>query len=245
LTSDGLPSSCDNLIVRAFHDVIVEKTSRVPGFFKLSIAERLEYVRKACGLTPQEVELLSKVGNLTLETADRMVENAVGTMSYPLSIAVNFLIDGQDRLIPMVIEEPSVVAAASNAARIMRSRGGITTEATEPIMIGQVQLLDAKDPEASRRVILAHSEEILKLANDQDPFLTKLGGGAKGLGESVGLPDGEDGGHAPPGRRQGRNGRQRCEHHVRGSRTSHREADRGQGVPPDHLKLGGQEAREG
>jgi len=181
LTSDGLPSSCDNLIVRAFHDVIVEKTSRVPGFFKLSIAERLEYVRKACGLTPQEVELLSKVGNLTLETADRMVENAVGTMSYPLSIAVNFLVDGQDRLIPMVIEEPSVVAAASNAARIMRSKGGITTEATEPIMIGQVQLLDAKDPEASKRVILAHSEEILKLANDQDPFLTKLGGGAKGL----------------------------------------------------------------
>ena len=156
-------------------------TSRVSGFFKLTIAERIEYIRKACELTPEEVELLKRAGNLTVETADKMIENVVGVMPYPLGIAMNFMIDGQDRLIPMAIEEPSVVAAASNAAKIMRGRGGIITSATDPIMIGQIQVLGTKDPEASKKAILANSKEILRMANDQDPFLNKVGGGAKGL----------------------------------------------------------------
>jgi len=159
----------------------VKGTSRVSGFFKLTIAERIEYIRKACELTPEEVELLKRAGNLTVETADKMIENVVGVMPYPLGIAMNFMIDGQDRLIPMAIEEPSVVAAASNAAKIMRGRGGIITSATDPIMIGQIQVLGTKDPEASKKAILANSKEILRMANDQDPFLNKVGGGAKGL----------------------------------------------------------------
>ena len=156
-------------------------TSRVSGFFKLTIAERVEYIRKACGLTPEEAELLNRAGNLTVETADRMIENVIGVMPCPLGIAMNFMIDGQDRLIPMAIEEPSVVAAASNAAKIMRGGGGIITSATDPIMIGQIQVLGIKEPEASKRAILDHSKEILTMANDQDPFLTKVGGGAKGV----------------------------------------------------------------
>jgi len=159
----------------------VKGTSRVSGFFKLTIAERVEYIRKACGLTPEEAELLNRAGNLTVETADRMIENVIGVMPCPLGIAMNFMIDGQDRLIPMAIEEPSVVAAASNAAKIMRGGGGIITSATDPIMIGQIQVLGIKEPEASKRAILDHSKEILTMANDQDPFLTKVGGGAKGV----------------------------------------------------------------
>ncbi|HYA22136.1 MAG TPA: hydroxymethylglutaryl-CoA reductase, degradative [Thermoproteota archaeon] len=159
----------------------MDGTSRVPGFYKLSIEDRLDYIRKICGLTPEEVELLMRVGGLNLDVADRMVENVIGTMSYPLAIAVNFLIDGLDRLVPMVIEEPSVVAAASNAAKMMREKGGIFTSATEPLMIGQIQLLGIEDPWAARLRAVEHANEILQLANEQDPFLTKVGGGAKGL----------------------------------------------------------------
>lgn len=153
----------------------------MPGFYKLSVKDRLEHVRRVCGLTSEETELLMKTGGLNLDVADRMVENVIGTMSYPLAIAVNFLIDGLDRLVPMVIEEPSVVAASSNAAKMMREKGGIFTNATEPLMIGQIQLLEIEDPWAARLRIIEHTDEILQLANEQDPFLTKVGGGAKGL----------------------------------------------------------------
>lgn len=159
----------------------MDGTSRVPGFYKLSVKDRLEHVRRVCGLTSEETELLMKTGGLNLDVADRMVENVIGTMSYPLAIAVNFLIDGLDRLVPMVIEEPSVVAASSNAAKMMREKGGIFTNATEPLMIGQIQLLEIEDPWAARLRIIEHTDEILQLANEQDPFLTKVGGGAKGL----------------------------------------------------------------
>jgi hydroxymethylglutaryl-CoA reductase len=159
----------------------MDGTSRMPGFYKLSVKDRLEHVRRVCGLTSEETELLMKTGGLNLDVADRMVENVIGTMSYPLAIAVNFLIDGLDRLVPMVIEEPSVVAASSNAAKMMREKGGIFTNATEPLMIGQIQLLEIEDPWAARLRIIEHTDEILQLANEQDPFLTKVGGGAKGL----------------------------------------------------------------
>jgi len=164
-------------MVRDFH-LPMDKTSRISGFYKLPINERLDYVRKFCNLTPEEVECLREVGNLDLETADRMIENAIGTMAYPLAIAVNFLIDGKDYLVPMVLEEPSVVAAASNAARMMREEGGIFTSSTEPIMIGQIQSVDLTDPQAAKLRISEHVDEILKVANDQDPFLVSLGGGA-------------------------------------------------------------------
>lgn len=157
------------------------KTSRMPGFYNLSVEERLKRIAGFAELTDDEVKLLSKEGNLSLEVADRMVENVVGTMAYPFSIALNFLIDGKDYVIPMVIEETSVVAAASNAAKMTRAKGGIFTEATNPVMIGQVQLMRVSDPSTARMKILEHEEEILKLANDQDPVLVKFGGGTKGL----------------------------------------------------------------
>ncbi|MBO3769755.1 MAG: hydroxymethylglutaryl-CoA reductase, degradative [Thermoproteota archaeon] len=159
----------------------MDRTSRIPGFYNLSIEERRSKIAEFAGLTPEEVELLSKEGNLNLEIADRMVENVIGTMAYPFSVALNFLIDGKEYVIPMVIEETSVVAAASNAAKMTRSKGGIFTEATDPVMIGQVQLTKINDPFSARMKILEHKEEILKLANDQDPVLVKFGGGAKDL----------------------------------------------------------------
>ena len=157
------------------------KTSRIPGFYKLSIEERLRKVAEFAELTEEEVELLKKVGNLDLEIGDRMIENVIGAMAYPFAVAVNFLINGRDYMIPMVLEEPSVVAAASNAARVMRKDGGIKTSSTGPIMIGQVQVVGVEDPYYKKQLVLDEKEEILKIANEKDPILVKLGGGAKDL----------------------------------------------------------------
>ena len=110
-----------------------------------------------------------------------MIENVVGVFQLPLGIAVNFLINGRDYMIPMVIEEPSVVAAASNAAKMTREGGGVYTQSTESLMIGQIQLVDVKDPYGARLEILRNKDEILEIANEQDPVLVKLGGGAKDL----------------------------------------------------------------
>ncbi|MBO3840003.1 MAG: hydroxymethylglutaryl-CoA reductase, degradative [Thermoproteota archaeon] len=156
-------------------------TSRIPGFYNFSIDERRRKIAELAGLSEDEINLLSKEGNLSLEIADRMVENVIGTMAYPFSVALNFLIDNKEYIIPMVIEETSVVAAASNAAKMTRSKGGIFTEATDPIMIGQVQLTRVSDPFSAKMKILEHKDEILKLANDQDPVLAKFGGGARDL----------------------------------------------------------------
>jgi len=157
------------------------ETSRIPGFYNLSIDERRRKIAELTGLSEDETSLLSKEGNLSLEIADRMVENVIGTMAYPFSVALNFLIDNREYIVPMVIEETSVVAAASNAAKMTRSRGGIFTEAMDPIMIGQVQLTKVSDPFSAKMKILEHKEDILKLANDQDPVLLKFGGGARDL----------------------------------------------------------------
>jgi len=157
------------------------KSSRIPGFYKLSVEERLKKVAELVNLTEEEIDLLRKEGNLDLEIADRMIENVIGTMAYPFGIATNFLINEKDYLIPMVIEEPSVIAAASNAAKMTRSKGGIHTSSTGPIMIGQIQLVNVKDPYAQKMRILEEKEEILKIANEQDPVLIKFGGGAKDI----------------------------------------------------------------
>jgi hydroxymethylglutaryl-CoA reductase len=110
-----------------------------------------------------------------------MIENVIGTFQLPLGIAVNFLINGRDYMVPMVIEEPSVVAAASNAARMTREGGGVFAQSTESLMIGQIQLVGIKDPYAARLEVLRNREEILAIANEQDPVLVNLGGGAKDL----------------------------------------------------------------
>jgi len=157
------------------------KTSRIPGFYNLSIEERLRRVAEFAELTEEEVNLLRNFGNLDPKIADVMIENVIGAMSYPLAVAVNFLVNNKDYLVPMVIEETSVVAAASNAAKITRESGGIFAKATDPVMIGQIQVVNVKDPWYKRMVLLENKETLLKIANDQDPMLCKVGGGARDL----------------------------------------------------------------
>ncbi|MEM2104681.1 MAG: hydroxymethylglutaryl-CoA reductase, degradative [Candidatus Bathyarchaeia archaeon] len=155
--------------------------SSISGFYKLSPKDRLKFVKEFANLTDEECNLLQSTGSLPLDLADRMIENVVGAIPLPLGIAVNFLINKRDYLIPMAIEEPSVVAAASYAAKMARDGGGFYTSSTPPIMIGQIQAVHVKDPYTARLRILQVKEEILKKANDQDPMLVSLGGGAKDL----------------------------------------------------------------
>jgi hydroxymethylglutaryl-CoA reductase len=156
-----------------------QKTSRIPEFYKKTIEERLSIVADFAGLTQEEVALLKNFGNLDPKIASSMIENVIGAMSYPFAVAVNFLINGRDYLVPMVLEEASVVAAASNAARVMRRDGGIKSKATQPVMIGQIQVVGVKDPWHKRMVVLDHKDEIIQRANEVDPVLVKFGGGAR------------------------------------------------------------------
>ncbi|MCD6511088.1 MAG: hydroxymethylglutaryl-CoA reductase, degradative [Thaumarchaeota archaeon] len=157
------------------------KSSRIPGFYKLGVDERLKLVKEFSGLTEEEVELLKSMSALSIERADKMIENVIGGITYPLGIATNFMINGRDYLIPMAIEEPSVVAAASKGAKIAREGGGFRAWADEPVMIGQVQVVGLKDAWRGKVEVLKLKEEILKKANEQSKTLPKLGGGAKDL----------------------------------------------------------------
>lgn len=157
------------------------KTSAVSGFYKLTPEERMRFVREFADLTDEEVDAIMKTGGTPMPVIDRMIENVIGTFDLPLGIAVNFCINEKDYLIPMAIEEPSVVAAASNSAKVARVKGGFFASATDPVMIGQVQLTKVKDPFHAKMRILEHREEILQIANDQDPVLLKFGGGARDL----------------------------------------------------------------
>ena len=161
--------------------VHMERTSRVEGFYKLSIPERLKILKEFATLTDDEVNALAGTNGLRIEVADKMIENAVGTFSLPLGIATNFVINGKDSMIPMVIEEPSVVAAASNSAKMAREKGGFTTSSTPPIMIGQIQITNIDDPDMAAKKILDNRAAIIDLANKQDPLLISLGGGAKDM----------------------------------------------------------------
>src|SRR5881396_1984555 len=156
------------------------KPSNISSFYKLPLEERLDKLRDFSGLSDEEIELV-KNGNLSLSTAQRMIENVVGVLPIPLGIAVNFLINGKDYLIPMAIEEPSVVAAASHAAKLARPSGGFQASSTDPIMIGQIQLVKSRSPRDAEKQILASKKEILNIANQQDPMLISKGGGAKDL----------------------------------------------------------------
>src|SRR4030043_1152263 len=159
----------------------MERKSDISGFHELPPKERLEIVKKFANLTREEAKLLQKTGALDGNTADMMIENVIGTTELPLGIATNFLINGKDYLIPMAIEEPSVVAAASNSAKMARMKGGFTASCTDPIIIGQIQVLNVQDPYGARMSIISNKEKILRKANDQDPILVSKGGGAKDL----------------------------------------------------------------
>jgi hydroxymethylglutaryl-CoA reductase len=159
----------------------MKKTSQVSGFYKLSPKERMKYVQDFADLTDEEAEILQSTGALEMELADRMIENVVGAFSLPLGIAMNFQINKKDYMIPMAIEEPSVVAAATYASKMARKKGGFFTSSTDPIMIGQIQAVDIRDPFAAKMKILSAKKEILQKANDMDPMLVSVGGGAKDL----------------------------------------------------------------
>lgn len=161
------------------------KTSLVSGFYKLTPKKRLEIIKEFAGLSDEECGLLQNCDSLTLESADRMIENVIGKFPMPLGIGVNFLINSRDYMIPMVIEEPSVVAAASYAAKMVREGGGFHASSTPPVMIGQIQVVNLESPEMAKQQILENKQSIIKKANDQDPVLTSLGGGAKDLDAKI------------------------------------------------------------
>jgi hydroxymethylglutaryl-CoA reductase len=163
----------------------MDKSSSISGFYKLNPKERLAIVKEFAGLSEEECDLLLNTGSLPLEAADRMIENVVGAFPLPLGIGVNFLINNRDYLIPMAIEEPSVVAAASYAAKMVRASGGFHTSSAAPVMMGQIQVVNVADAEAAKQQVLAAKQEILDQANAQDPVLASVGGGAKGLDAKV------------------------------------------------------------
>lgn len=161
--------------------MILLASSEFAGFYKLTPKERLRFVGEYAHLDKAELDLLEASSALKIETANRMIENVVGVMPVPLGIAMNFLINGKDRLIPMAIEEPSVVAGASHAAKMARSKGGFHTSSTRPVMIGQIQVVGCANPDEAKESVLTSTEEILRKANEQDPILVSKGGGALAL----------------------------------------------------------------
>jgi hydroxymethylglutaryl-CoA reductase len=165
----------------------MDKTSRLPGFYDLSAGERARQVSAWADLDDAEGAVLAGPG-LTVERAAQMIENVVGTHALPLGIAPNFVINGHDYLVPMAIEEPSVVAAASYMAKIVRDAGGFHTCSTEPVMIAQMQVLDVPDPWSARFDLLCHKQRLLELANQTDPVVVSLHGGARDLEMRV-FPD--------------------------------------------------------
>lgn len=152
--------------------------SRIPGFYNLSMEERLDIIKKLSDLTDNELQLLKNGGNLGSELKDKSSENVIGGFSLPFSIATNFLVNSKDYLIPMVTEEASVVAAASNGAKLARKYGGFTCDPVKNIVIGQIQVIPKKE-EAIDQIILSQKDTLLNEINTHHPTLVSLGGGAK------------------------------------------------------------------
>lgn len=157
------------------------QSSRISGFHKLSMPDRLAKVIEVAGLDSAVEAQLSNTGNLDTAVVDSMIENAIGTMNIPLGIATNMIVDGEDVLIPMATEESSVVAAVCNAARQCRDSGGFITSLSGSLMIAQVQLIDVKNPEFARLQILENKDRIREVCDETDPVLLKHGGGYRDI----------------------------------------------------------------
>lgn len=162
--------------------------SRLPDFRVLTPGQRLEHVVRVASLSAEEAALLSNPGALPLALANGMIENVIGTFELPFAVAGNFRINGRDVLVPMVVEEPSVVAAASFMAKLARECGGFETSSTDPLMRAQVQVLGVSDPHAARQDLLDRRAEIVTLANSRDHVLVALGGGCRDIEVHV-FPD--------------------------------------------------------
>ncbi|HEX4447279.1 MAG TPA: hydroxymethylglutaryl-CoA reductase, degradative [Polyangiaceae bacterium] len=155
------------------------RTSRFPGFYKITVAERRALVSDATGADPRDIERALEGGGLDAETADKFVENVLGTYALPYGVALNVRVNGHDHVVPMVIEEPSVVAAASNAAKMVRAGGGFVAEMDPPRMIAQVEIRALRDASTSAERLRHHRSEILALADRAVPGLVVRGGGAR------------------------------------------------------------------
>lgn len=169
-----------------------EFNSRWPGFFKLSMEERVAQLAVRAGLDDETRSFLANRLHLSMRTADHMIENCIGTFELPLGLAMNLRIDGTDRLVPMAIEEPSVLAGLSKASRYLRNGPGILTKVEVPVMIGQIQLLDVPDIDSARARVLEEKQALLSEANALDPQLVEAGGGARDLEIRILRPEGDD-----------------------------------------------------
>jgi hydroxymethylglutaryl-CoA reductase len=155
--------------------------SRLPNFRALTPAQRFKHVVRVANLSKEEAALVSKPGALSVDLANGMIENVIGTFELPFGIGGNFQVNGRDVLVPMVVEEPSVVAAASFMAKLIRECGGFETSSTGPLMRAQVQVLGITDPYGARQALLKHRDEILEVANSRDKILIDLGGGCRDI----------------------------------------------------------------
>jgi hydroxymethylglutaryl-CoA reductase len=158
-----------------------DKGSRIPGFYNLNLLERLAELARRCDLLPEDVNVLSGESGLDVSQADHMIENVVGLHALPLGIGLNFRVNGRDVLVPMAVEEPSIVAGASYMAKLARAGGGFHAHTTPPEMIAQMQLLDTPDLSAARLAILENKNSLLAEAAKIDPLLQSLGGGPRDL----------------------------------------------------------------
>ena len=154
--------------------------SRISGFYKMTLEDRRSRLGEAAGQTPESL-LPFTTGGLSPEAADHMIENVIGFYSLPLGIALNFRVNGRDVLVPMTLEEPSVVAGASFMAKLARAGGGFTATATDPLMIGQMQVIQVPNLEQAKLELYEHKAELLAEADSIDPILKKFGGGARDL----------------------------------------------------------------
>ena len=155
--------------------------SRLQGFYKLTVSERRELLAQIADLSEEQILAWSKTGELSESAADKMIENVVGTYSLPIGVATNFVIDDEHYLIPFVLEEPSVVAAASNMAKRCQMNGGFKSNNDDPVMIGQIQVINCPDIDLSKELILSEKDKLINLCNEVDPILVKFGGGCKDL----------------------------------------------------------------
>ncbi len=153
--------------------------SRLPDFRNLSPAARLDHLGRLLNLSGDDVRLLADSGALPMEIANGMIENVIGKFELPYAVASNFQINGRDVLVPLVVEEPSIVAAASYMAKLARANGGFITSSSAPLMRAQVQIVGVQDPLNARLSLLRRKDEIIELANRKDQLLNKLGGGCR------------------------------------------------------------------
>jgi hydroxymethylglutaryl-CoA reductase len=154
--------------------------SRFPAFYKLSVSDRVRIIHERGWLSAEDYQtLVSGEHTLKVHKADKMIENVVGVMGLPVGLGLNFLVNGRDYIVPLVVEEPSIVAALSSAAKVVRSAGGFQVESTEPVLIGQVQVVDVPHPAQAKAVLLQRKDELLNLANSLHPQMVARGGGAQ------------------------------------------------------------------